>query len=98
MAGLDHLLPDGKTIVRNLKENQMLESVELDKIPFLPDPSMESIFQSAQLKEAERRLLFAAQAKAICLLTGEPGAGKTTVLRVVGNKLRTQGHRVLYTN
>src|SRR5579862_5449289 len=98
MAILSHLLPDDKRVVHIQKEIPMLEAFELDKIPFLPDPSMESIFGSTQLKEAETRLLFAAQAKAICLLTGEPGAGKTTVLRVVGNKLTTQGHRVLYTN
>ena len=31
-------------------------------------------------------------------MTGEPGVGKTTVLRMVGNKLTAQGHRVVYTN
>lgn len=76
----------------------MLESLELDRIPFLPDPSLESIFVSEQLKEAERRLLFAAASKTISLLIGEPGAGKTTVLRYVARKLEAQGYRVLYSN
>jgi type II secretory pathway predicted ATPase ExeA len=76
----------------------MLESLELDRMPFLPDPSTESIFLSEQLKEAERRLLLAAKAKAIGLLTGDTGAGKTTVLRYVAGKLVNQGYRVLYSN
>lgn len=76
----------------------MLEALELDRIPFLPDPSMDSIFHSEQLKEAERRLIFGAAAKTINLLIGEPGAGKTTVLRYVAGQLTGQGYRVLYSN
>lgn len=76
----------------------MFESLEMDRIPFLPDPATESIFPSEQLKEADRRLHLAAKTKAIGLLTGETGAGKTTVLRHVAGKLVSQGHRVLYSN
>lgn len=36
----------------------MLEALELDKIPFLPDPPHESIFRSSQLEEGVRRLKF----------------------------------------
>src|ERR1041384_2266078 len=80
------------------KDIKMLESLELDRIPFLPDPALESIFVSEQLKEAERRLLVRPASKTISLLIGEPGAGKTTVLRHVAHKLGAQGYRVLYSN
>lgn len=74
----------------------MLEALELDKVPFGPDPSTESIFPSSQLVEGERRLLFAVGARGIGAIDGEPGIGKTTVLRQAARKLESRGHRVLY--
>lgn len=74
----------------------MLEALELDTVPFGPDPSPESIFPSSQLVEAEKRLMFAVGAKGIGEIEGDSGVGKTTVLRYVAKKLESRGHRVLY--
>ena len=76
----------------------MFESLELDKIPFLPDPSPDSIFPSEQLMEAGRRMIVAAKATAIGLVEAETGFGKTTTLRYTAGKLEEQGYRVLYSN
>jgi type II secretory pathway predicted ATPase ExeA len=76
----------------------VFEALELDRIPFLPDPSPDSIFPSEQLKEADRRLLLGAKAKAIGLVIGETGIGKTTAVRYVAWRLMSQGYRVLYSN
>ena len=76
----------------------MLEVLELEKIPFLPDPSPESIFRSSQLEEAVRRLTFGVLAKGINMLDGEAGVGKTTALRELARLLTAQGYRVLYSN
>lgn len=75
----------------------MLELLELERIPFLPNPSPEAIFPSSQLSEAVRRLIFVAQAMAIGLLTGDYGSGKTTGLHRVALELGAKGWRILYT-
>lgn len=75
----------------------MLESLDLDRVPFGPDSSPDSIFQSSQVQEVERRVLFAVAGNGPCLVTGESGSGKTTGIRQASYKLTSKGHRVLYT-
>lgn len=75
----------------------MLEILDIDRVPFGPDPSPDSIFQSSQVQEVERRVLFAVAAKGPCVVTGESGSGKTTGIRQASYKLTANGHRVLYT-
>jgi len=75
----------------------MLEKLDLDDIPFKPDPSPDSVFQSEQLKEAVRRIQFAVAAKSIIAITGDPGVGKTTVTRHTRDQLVKKKTRVIYT-
>lgn len=76
----------------------MFEALDMDRVPFAPDPSPDSIFPTAQLQEAQKRLVFTVGAKGIATLTAEPGMGKSTGLRYAANTLTAKGHRVLYTS
>lgn len=64
----------------------------LQREPFGSAPSAAFYYPSAQHDEALFRLLFAVEHhKGVAVLTGEVGAGKTTVLRTLQNRL-TQVH------
>lgn len=76
----------------------MLEVLDLDGIPFQPDPSPESIFPTEQLLEGEKRLVFSAMARSISVLIGETGSGKSTTLRKASYTLEEKGFRVLYSS
>lgn len=76
----------------------MFEELDLERVPFAPDPSPDSIFPTAQLQEAQKRMQFAVGAKGIGLVIAETGMGKTTGLRYAAHTLTARGHRILYTS
>lgn len=67
------------------------------KQPFLKELKTEQVYQSFDIKEASTRLQLLKQNRGIFCLTGEPGAGKTTVLRKFVNELNPQLHSHAYT-
>lgn len=69
----------------------------LNKDPFSKDFIASNAFSYDVLKEAVIRLDYLKKAKGIGLITGEPGIGKTTVLRYFANSLEPALFRVMYT-
>jgi type II secretory pathway predicted ATPase ExeA len=69
----------------------------LKKPPFQKELKATALFESYDLKEAFTRLQFLKQNRGIFCLTGEPGSGKTTVLRRFVDGLNPQTHMHAYT-
>ena len=64
--------------------------------PFDLTPEPEDLFASSTLAEAEVRLKHLLELRAIGLVTGEAGSGKTTVCRKVASALHPGLYRVFY--
>ena len=65
--------------------------------PFDKDIKTDRMFETYDMKEANTRLSFILQHRGILLLSGEPGAGKTSVLRRFVFSLNPQTHVHHYT-
>lgn len=65
--------------------------------PFFKELSTTQMFHSFDAKEAGTRLQLLKQNRGIFALTGEPGAGKTSVLRKFVEELNPQTHMHCYT-
>jgi len=68
----------------------------LTAFPFGLTPEPDDLFTSATLAEAEVRLKHLLELRAIGLVTGEAGSGKTTVCRKVASALHPGLYRVFY--
>jgi type II secretory pathway predicted ATPase ExeA len=69
---------------------------ELRREPFGKDVEVKDLFVSADLTEAESRLKYMTDTRGIFLLIGEPGSGKTVVLRRFSEKLGTTLYKTCY--
>ncbi len=65
------------------------------KEPFSQDLRTDDFYQSAQLSAAAERLLYAVQTGAVCVITGEVGAGKSSALRYGSSKLHPSQYRII---
>jgi len=68
----------------------------LTRFPFELELEPEALFASAPLAEAEARLKHLLDLRAIGLITGEAGSGKTTVCRKIAAALHPGLYRVFY--
>jgi type II secretory pathway predicted ATPase ExeA len=68
----------------------------LTAFPFDTSPQPDALFASAALREAEARLTHLLELRAVGLVTGEAGSGKTTVCRKVAAALHPGLYRVFY--
>lgn len=59
----------------------------MKQAPFTREIAAEHLFHSASYKEALARLEYAVQERHTCMLTGEAGMGKTTVVRAFAKQL-----------
>ena len=66
--------------------------------PFLKSSRKEVIFSYAEYNEVVSRLNFLVQAKGIGLITGAPGVGKSTVIRIWSETLNPADYMVIYTS
>jgi type II secretory pathway predicted ATPase ExeA len=64
--------------------------------PFQRSLAADQLFRSAGLEELHSRLHYLVDAKAIGLLTGEPGSGKSTALRRLRDDLHPDQVRAVY--
>ena len=64
--------------------------------PFEPALEPQALFASTTLAEAEVRLQHLLQLRAIGVITGEPGCGKTTACRKLVDALHRGLYRVCY--
>lgn len=69
----------------------------LKRVPFTKELSTSQMLESFDFKEAAARLHVLKQTRGIFCLTGEPGAGKTSVLRRFVDDLNPQTHAHCYT-
>lgn len=67
------------------------------KLPFPKDIKTDLLFESLDMKEAGARLAYLRQYRGIFCLTGEPGSGKTSMLRKFVDGLPPQQYLHCYT-
>lgn len=68
----------------------------LKNIPFLKNIQPDSLFQSSIFKEGLERLEYIKNHRGIMLLTGEPGTGKSTLLRSFSCSLNQNSYHCFY--
>jgi general secretion pathway protein A len=69
----------------------------LKRPPFVKEIKTDHLFESFDLKESSARLTILKQTRGLFCLTGEPGSGKTSVLRRFVDGLNPQTHLHAYT-
>lgn len=67
------------------------------KRPFAKEIKPENLFESYDIRETKARLAYIRQHRGIFLLTGEPGSGKTSILRHFVGSLNPQTYHHCYT-
>lgn len=68
----------------------------LTGVPFNKSIKPEELFLSEPTKELLSRLEYMKQQRGIMLITGEPGTGKTTILRAFIDKLSQLSYQIFY--
>jgi type II secretory pathway predicted ATPase ExeA len=74
----------------------ILSRFGLKREPFTKDVSVDDFYWPPQLEDARTRLRAALKGRASVVMTGDPGTGKTFVLRAVARDLEGQPYRVEY--
>jgi type II secretory pathway predicted ATPase ExeA len=75
---------------------RILSRFGLKKEPFTKDVAVEELYWPPQLEDARTRIRAALKGRASVVMTGDPGTGKTFVLRAVANDLESQPYRIEY--
>lgn len=76
--------------------NKVLSRFGLVKNPFTKDVPVEELFEHESAEGALKRLTAALEGRSSAVMTGEPGTGKTFVLRSLEEKLPQSRYRVTY--
>ena len=74
----------------------VLSRFGLKKEPFSKDLGVQDLYWASQLEDARLRIRAALNGRASVVMTGEPGTGKTFVLRAVAKDLESQPYRIEY--
>ncbi|SMC61092.1 ExeA family protein [Papillibacter cinnamivorans] len=72
------------------------EFFEFKHVPFTRDIPTKSLFRSRDIDEVVGRLTFAAEQQLFAVVTGNPGSGKTTLIRKFTNELSPAKFLTLY--
>lgn len=75
----------------------MLAELGLTKMPFEKSIKIGELYESYDGREAGARFEYLKRYRGILLLTGEPGSGKTTILRKFAHELNPQTYEHCYT-
>ena len=67
----------------------------MSKNPFIKN-SKEILYENNNYKEVKARLDYLLQTKGIGLITGDPGCGKTTIVRNYTNNLNQNAYKIIY--
>jgi len=81
---------EGKTTMTNYRSY-----FGFSREPFAQDIPTDKLFPTPGLKSTSERCLFAIHLGAVCVITGEVGAGKSTTLRYISSKLHPSSHRLI---
>lgn len=76
--------------------NKVLSRFGLTKDPFTKDVPVDELFEHDSAEGALKRLKAAIEGRSSAVLTGEPGTGKTFVLRALEEKLPQSRYRISY--
>ncbi len=76
--------------------NKVLSRFGLAKNPFTKDVPVDELFEHDGTEGAVKRLKAAVEGRSSAVLTGEPGTGKTFVLRALEEKLPSNRYRITY--
>src|SRR5262249_24344160 len=76
--------------------NLYTAAFSLPRLPFQRALSFDQLSRPPVLEELHSRLRYLVETRAIGLLTGEPGSGKSTALRRLRDELHPDQVRVLY--
>lgn len=92
------MLLDANDRKRKVKKmsRQILSRFGLKRHPFEKDLAVEDFYWPPQLEDARMCLRSALKGRASAVLTGDPGTGKTFVLRAVEKDLEGQPYRIEY--
>ena len=63
--------------------------------PFAQDIKIEDMYTTPSLQGAAERISYAISIKAVCVITGEVGAGKSTTLRYAQSKLHPSLYKII---
>lgn len=75
----------------------MLDHFQLKRHPFSPEIEAHALFKFQSFEQGQRRLEQGVHHRGMVLVTGEPGAGKSALVRAFCNRLASSTYRVLYT-
>ncbi|MCA9791294.1 MAG: AAA family ATPase [Candidatus Eremiobacteraeota bacterium] len=75
----------------------ILEHFQFSREPFGPQIGTTSLYQFTSFKQGRLRLEEALNRGGMLLVVGEPGSGKSAMLRSFCDKLATSSHEILYT-
>lgn len=87
-----------ETASSSAKEAQMMNYKNyfaFSSEPFAQDIPTSKLYQTSGLKPTTDRCLFAINLGAVCVITGEVGAGKSTTLRYASSKLHPSKYRII---
>lgn len=75
---------------------KFLSYYQLERNPFGKYVEEKNIYSSEDAKEAQARIEYAVEIDGIALITGEPGTGKTTVVRKYMDELDADLYKLIY--
>lgn len=73
------------------------EHFKLRRYPFGPEIEAHALFKSRSFEQGQRRLEQGLSSRGIALVAGDPGSGKTALVRHLCHRLASSSHRTLYT-
>lgn len=73
------------------------EYFQLRRLPFSQEIEAQALYKFRSFEQGERRLEQGLHHRGMVLVTGEPGAGKTALVRHFCHRLASSSHRILYT-
>ncbi|MBQ9606634.1 MAG: ExeA family protein [Lachnospiraceae bacterium] len=68
----------------------------MEHTPFGKDIPAERLYESRQVQDARGRLMYAADRKQFAVVTGDPGCGKSTLIRLLDTSIPKERYSLLY--
>ena len=69
---------------------------EMENTPFTRDIPADRLYSSKQIEDAMGRLMYVADRQLFAVVTADPGCGKSTLIRMFGERLEKNKYMLLY--